>query len=224
MPYVYPPPPGPVGISDAIGHTNMTLARATADASGRLLQPSQPIAALDVNFAIEPVPRPAGYIWSTVTAVPAGAGQPSASPHVYVLGLMMSAVRDCLSILTLVPTTVLSPSSLSLVSILHSLLLIMHHVTQTYICYRIFSLFYSQNDSCHIIGLHQTIVSKLCALRSGPIKSTSRSSLSTEPGLNALTQIVGCAFVIVISAVDSLELALPSGVKPCADGHNFEAK
>lgn len=79
---------GPVGISDAIGHTNMTLARATADAGGRLLQPSQPIAALDINFAVNPQLRPAGHVWSTMTKL-----QNPSSAHVYILALFMSAVR-----------------------------------------------------------------------------------------------------------------------------------
>ena len=79
---------GPVGISDAIGYTNMTLARATADASGRLLQPSQPIAALDVNYAVTAADRPSGYIWGASTSV---SGQPI--PHAYILGLAMASVR-----------------------------------------------------------------------------------------------------------------------------------
>lgn len=74
---------GPVGFSDALGYTNASLVRSTCAASGLLLKPSLPLAAIDRSFSRRthdsrqpsgrvfggpPVP-PSSHVWATHTAV-----------------------------------------------------------------------------------------------------------------------------------------------------------
>lgn len=80
---------GPVGISDAIDHTDANLVRRLCDASGTLIRPSAPLRAIDATYFAVPddtledaavssngpppwKPRgpPSGYVWSTHSAIP----------------------------------------------------------------------------------------------------------------------------------------------------------
>lgn len=71
---------GPVGFSDAVGHTNATLVLSTCRADGLLLKPSRPLAAIDRSFSrtawstgasASGSPRVAAgsHVWATHTAV-----------------------------------------------------------------------------------------------------------------------------------------------------------
>lgn len=72
---------GPVGFSDALGYTNVSLIKSTCDSAGLLLKPSLPLAAIDRTFssgltASSSLPSsrgpqvPAGsHVWATHTAV-----------------------------------------------------------------------------------------------------------------------------------------------------------
>jgi hypothetical protein len=71
---------GPVGFSDAVGHTNASLVLRTCDASGLLLKPSAPLAAIDRSFSRRswtanltafggPVVPSSSHVWATHTSI-----------------------------------------------------------------------------------------------------------------------------------------------------------
>jgi len=58
---------GPVGFSDAPGHTNVSLIMRVCDGKGGLLQPSKPVTAVDSTFSPDPAEAPSGHVLSTHT-------------------------------------------------------------------------------------------------------------------------------------------------------------
>lgn len=96
---------GPVGFSDAPGHTNASLIMRTCNAAGALLQPSRPITAVDGSFDATPGAAPqGGHVLSTHTAIQ---GRPA---MYFLLGHSLSAPYTP-RLLDLWPTASLAPAA-----------------------------------------------------------------------------------------------------------------